>query len=199
MKGFAFHGENYEPISCELMEPMVEWNPQRVDPNSPFLGLKGSQQCMGNCFQNAQRHFGRKIPELKSLAHNSTYSYYAAFESFLNETGKIKPDDVYMLENHADFFNQMMGSLSLNLRAQVLKANLTELRNYFNKTKQIAILGIAKGDFRHITTVLGTTDSGFVITDPYGLYPYRQRFGHCIVYTEKFLKPIVTRMVLFRS
>jgi hypothetical protein len=199
MKGLAFRGENYDPVSCELIDPMVEWNPQRTDPNSPFLGLKGSQQCMGNSFQNAQRHFGRRFPELKSLAHNSTYSYYAAFEGYLKEKKLNGPNDVYLLENHANFWNQSMKAIGFSLHAVVQKASLKELRLYLKRTNQIAILGIAVKEFRHITTVLGTTEDGFVITDPYGLYPYRQRFGHCVVYSDSFLKNIVTRMVLFYS
>lgn len=202
-KGIAYSGENFDPVPALLIHPIVLWNPQRTDPRTPIRKIQGFQQCMGNSVQNSLRYLGQTFAKLRTVANMDTFSYYHGFEQYLSETGRNSDIDIYVMQNHTEYLNLILSTNKVKIHASYLVADVDIILDYLETTGRIGICGIGvprKGqrDFRHIINVVGITAdrNGIVAIDPYGYYPYAQRFGYCVVYSIEWLKKFSTHMTL---
>lgn len=205
-KGIAYSGVNFEPVPALLVNPMVPWNPQRNDVKTPIRGIQGIYQCMGNSVQNSLRFFGQRNSKLRTLSTMDTYSYYHGLELWLANKKRNAKSDIYYLKLQSEYAAGIFRKNNASIEVSYGKANVPRLVDYLETTGNIAIFGISvprKGrqNFRHILNIAGITPDrkGLVAIDPYGYYPYSQRFGFCVVYELAWLKKYGTVMVTFNG
>jgi hypothetical protein len=204
----AYLTENYIPLVVPALVPPVGWNPQRPDPKTPYWKLLGWQQCMGNTVQNLLNWIGKVDPAMSSVAKMDTFSYYHGFELYLQKKN-IKPGDVdiYVLEQHVAWANEMLHNSEFELEmrrnsGKEIAITFDGLVAYHNSTRRPAGLGTKLTKSGHIITSLdhveNTKQDWLVVSDPYGHFPYRQAFGHRVMYSRELLSDKITAAVLIQ-
>ncbi|NCN11248.1 MAG: hypothetical protein GW938_15530 [Leptospira sp.] len=203
-----FLTEDYIPFKTNIPMPDCDWNPQRPDPPTPFWKLLGYQQCMGNTIQNLINWIGRVDSTMSHLAKMDTFSYYHGFELYLQQQN-IKPGsiDVYVFEKHVEWANVMLqgSQYELNYKRN-LKNKITftynDVVSYLVAYERPAGLGTTLTKSGHIITALNQVQNSqkewLVVTDPYGHFPYRQRFGHRVMYAKELLVDKLSSVVMIQ-
>jgi len=187
----AYRGINYDPIHVDVPTPDIKWNPQRPDPQTPFWKLAGYQQCMGNGFQNLANWLGEMDSNLVGFAKMDTFSYYHGYEIWLKQNNK-KPGDwqIYGSQFHCDYLNVILQNAGSRYRLHRLgDTHIDDVAEYHEKFRRPALLGMSWTKSGHIITSKDTIRKkdelyGLVCSDPYGLKPYIQRYGHNIIYEK---------------
>jgi hypothetical protein len=193
-----------------VIDPMIPWNPQRGDQPTPKLGIPDWAQCMGNSFQSCHNWVGTVYSQYVGMKEINTYTYYGVFENWLNQRKELNKDNFYTSALHVKMFNELMKSSAVPLQAVLYDtAVFSKLATYIKTKKRPAILGTKlTGDGGHIIRVVGygvDTESKeyFVVSDPYGEYPYKtdnqKKDGHLKRYYISLLTGKVTRMTLLED
>lgn len=180
-----------------LIDPMIAWNPQKTDPQSPRFHIYGSEQCMGNCFQNLYNWLGMTHTQLMDLARMDTYSDYVQFESWLIQNGYDKSKDFYS-DLHTKRLNEILSSYpQIATRAVTIKSSiLTIVRKHIQEFRRPVVLGTTLTKKGHIITATGIYEDGLIVSDPNGEYPYRNDYGYNVRYANSFLRDRLTRAVI---
>lgn len=209
-----------------LIEPKIDWNPQREDIPTPFLQKPDWSQCMGNSFQSIINWCGSIFPEKIKLLdknHFNTYNYYNIFEAWLKDKKFIIKDkngiwkdpdqSLYTMSYHVNHFNELMIKNSVSIRAVYYdNAILKKLVEHITKTKIPCVLGTKLTNEGHIIRIVGYNDDNnkisLIVSDPWGEYPYTTNIqksdGHYKYYPINIENNLIynvkiTRMTLFEK
>lgn len=206
----AYLTENYIPIEIPDLSIPTSWNPQRPDPKTPYWKLLGYQQCMGNTMQNLLNWLGKVDAKLSSLAKMDTHSYYYQFELWMKQSG-IQPGSnlIYFLGKHVEYANLLCKLANSEYSFEYFRNSKQEqvfqfdsIMDYHLATNRPAGLGTALTKVGHIMTSiceLRTSNQDYlVVSDPFGHFPYRQTFGHNLLYSRELLANKLNSVVFIR-
>ena len=103
---------------------------------------------------------------------------------------------MFTSNNHARACNQVLAIAGVPLKFVGKKANFAQMRKHMMKYKRPIILGTyLTGGGGHIILLIGCDDKGFLVSDPYGEYPYRKKNGFRQYYTDKGLRGKISKAI----